>query len=184
MTWSLLVWFAMQRRMTNLVFDGLLAFVGVAYGLLSARGRRISRGGCSGGPVSQIWWISPVCEAGDDTSHVCAACFSFTNIHAASSWTNSKLRDLNTTKRKRSPKRSIVELFYVIVTFESKRLNTCVVVHFSTNQMQIKSNENVFGGVSCKTCAVIRWAHTYCYVEGACVPEPPVYFPYHVAYLV
>ena len=58
-TWSVLVWFGRQRGMKNWVCDGLGTFRGAANGLLCARGHRTSRCGCSGGPVSRGWWISP-----------------------------------------------------------------------------------------------------------------------------
>ena len=58
-----------------------------------------------------------------------------------------KLPKLNNTKSKRSPKRLLVELVFLsFIQIESQK--ACLVIHFSTNQMQIKSNEKNVGGVS------------------------------------
>ena len=64
-----------------------------------------------------------------------------------------KLPKPNGTKSRRNPKRLLVEfLFFFFVLFDSnvkiKCQNAFLVIRFSTNQMQIKSNEKNIGEVS------------------------------------
>ena len=59
-----------------------------------------------------------------------------------------KLPKLNNAKSKRSPKILLVE-FVFFVLLESKVKMTALVIHFSTNQMQVKSHKKNIGGVSC-----------------------------------
>ena len=66
--------------------------------------------------------------------------------HATSSWTNSPKS--NSTKSKRSPERLLVEFVFFFILFESNVKIACFVIHFSTNQMRIKSNDFFFGEVS------------------------------------
>ena len=75
--------------MKNWVCDGLVFFRGAADGLLCAGGRRSSRCGCSGGPLSGM--VDLTCEAVDDTAQGLRGLLRFQE-HATSSCTNSPTR--------------------------------------------------------------------------------------------
>ena len=69
--------------------------------------------------------------------------------HAASSWANEPKLIITKSKRrkKKSPER-LRDEFVLSRFIQIKSQNACLVIHFLTNQTQIKSNEKNIGGVS------------------------------------
>ena len=61
------------------------------------------------------------------------------------------------SKKKKSPERLLTEIVFFVLFYLIKCQNACLVIHFSTNQMQIKSDEKYVGGVSSKSFS-LRWA--------------------------
>ena len=112
-TWSVLVWFARQRGVKTWTCDGPCNFRGAADGLLCARGRRTSRCGCSGGPVSREWWISP---GNQSTTRLKFAWL--TSVSGTGHVERVKLPKLKNTRAKRF----LVEfVFYVLFESQVKR---------------------------------------------------------------
>ena len=111
-------------------------FLGAADGLLCARGRRTSRYGYSGGPASRKWWISPLNQSTTRLKFDWA-CFDFSRTcHVELG----KTPQIESYKSERSPKILLVVLLFSRF-FRSSIQNARLVVHFSTNQGQIKPNE-------------------------------------------
>ena len=131
-TWSVLVWFAKQRGMTIwVVCDGLVNFRGATDGLLCARDSRTSRCGCSGGPVSREWWISPVKRS--------TAGLTFGWLASVSGTPDVELDELPDLKKHEEQnnfqKTSRRTRFF---RFNSNQTSKCqMMIHFSTNHMKI-----------------------------------------------
>ena len=88
--------------MKSWVRDDLINFGGAADGLLCARDHRTSRRGCSGGPVSRKWRISPVVQSTTRPKWL-------ESVSGTRYVELDKLPESNSAKSKRSPKRLLVE---------------------------------------------------------------------------
>ena len=85
--------------------------------------------------------VDLTCEAVEDTAH--AASVSGT-CHVELD----KLPNLNDTKEQKSQKASCRIRFYQVpgMFYSNQMSNACLVIHFSTHQMQTKSDEENIGG--------------------------------------
>ena len=99
---------------------------------LCARDRRTLRCSCPGDPVSREWWISPVKQSTTRLRLAWLASVSET-CHVELD----ELPDSNNTKSKKIPKRLLVA-FVLFALIRIKHQIARWVIHFSTNQMQIK----------------------------------------------
>ena len=84
--------------------------------------------------------VDLTCEAVDKTTQVCVDF----ELSGACHVELDKFPKSNSTKSITRPKRLLVEFVFVSV-FRIKRQKTSLVLHFSTNQMQIKSNKLQIG---------------------------------------
>ena len=85
--------------------------------------------------------VDLTCEAVDDTAQAYVACLGFRNIP----------RPVGQTPQIESHERGSLKVrlvtFDCICLIRIERQNACLVIHHSTNQMQIESNETNVGGV-------------------------------------
>ena len=102
------------------------------------RGHRTSRCGCSGG-VSRKWCISPVKQS---TTRLKLEWLAFRNMPRRVGQT----LQIEYLVTRRATKDFVSNSFFFVFV-RIKCQNACLVIHFSTNQMQTKSSEKTCQGI-------------------------------------